>query len=156
MLMIKLEPVGERQKGFTLVELLIVIVVIAILATISVVVYSGIKERAGDAARGSSARQLQKILAIYQIDKGRYPGLSASCSSHCNMSVMEEILVPAYSDSVPTEPGGIAYAPFDSGAGYGIGLTRGGGSGWYCRYLVNPSLPPSETPTFGKETPLCE
>ena len=36
----------ERTKGFTIVELLIVIVVIAILAAISVVAYTGIQERA--------------------------------------------------------------------------------------------------------------
>ena len=35
-----------RQKGFTIVELLIVIVVIGILAAITVVAYNGIQERA--------------------------------------------------------------------------------------------------------------
>ena len=40
-----------RQKGFTIVELLIVIVVIAILATITVVAYNGSQQRARNAAR---------------------------------------------------------------------------------------------------------
>lgn len=40
-----------RQKGFTIVELLIVIVVVGILATISVVAYNGAQQRARNAAR---------------------------------------------------------------------------------------------------------
>lgn len=40
-----------RQKGFTIVELLIVIVVVAILAAISVVAYNGAQQRARNAAR---------------------------------------------------------------------------------------------------------
>lgn len=37
---------GQKQKGFTIVELLIVIVVIGILAAITIVAYNGIQERA--------------------------------------------------------------------------------------------------------------
>ena len=40
----------NKVKGFTLVELLIVIVVIAILAAISIVAYNGIQQRSRDSA----------------------------------------------------------------------------------------------------------
>ena len=40
------EIVRAKNTGFTIVELLIVIVVIAILATVSVVAYTGIRQRA--------------------------------------------------------------------------------------------------------------
>jgi prepilin-type N-terminal cleavage/methylation domain-containing protein len=54
--------VGSRKRGFTIVELLIVIVVIAIPAAITAVGYAGIRERAGEAAPQSElsgrARQL--------------------------------------------------------------------------------------------------
>ena len=38
--------VSEKQKGFTIVELLIVIVIIGILAAITIVAYNGIQQRA--------------------------------------------------------------------------------------------------------------
>lgn len=50
----------QTKSGFTIVELLIVVVVIAILATISVVAYNGITERARTSSAASYASQLKK------------------------------------------------------------------------------------------------
>jgi len=50
----------KSRSGFTIVELLIVIVVIAILATISVVAYSGIRDRADAAAVASDLKAAKK------------------------------------------------------------------------------------------------
>lgn len=55
----------NKQSGFTLVELLIVIVVIAILAAISIVAYNGIQERARDSRRASDIAQIKKALLTY-------------------------------------------------------------------------------------------
>lgn len=55
---------GKRQKGFTIVELLIVIVVIAILAAITVVAYNGIRQRAESSARLSEMSQLQRKIQV--------------------------------------------------------------------------------------------
>ena len=52
-------------KGFTIVELLIVIVVIAILAAITIVAYTGIQERAKTSAVQSAASQVAKTVATY-------------------------------------------------------------------------------------------
>ena len=56
---------SEFRRGFTIVELLIVIVVIAILAAISIVAYNGIQERARDADRKSEIRAYKKPLELY-------------------------------------------------------------------------------------------
>jgi prepilin-type N-terminal cleavage/methylation domain-containing protein len=64
----------RQSSGFTIVELLIVIVVIAILATITIVAYNGIQERARASSVASALNQANKKLALYQIDfPGQYP-----------------------------------------------------------------------------------
>lgn len=59
--------------GFTIVELLIVIVVIGILTSITVVAYSGIQGRARDSQRLSDLKTIMKALEIYKINNGVYP-----------------------------------------------------------------------------------
>lgn len=63
------------QRGFTIVELLIVIVVIGILAAIVIVTYNGIQGRAYDVPLQSDMNGIAKQLALYQADKGsgKYP-----------------------------------------------------------------------------------
>lgn len=54
------------RAGFTIVELLIVIVVIAILAAISIVAYNGIQARAGDARVAAIARNFENGLQVHK------------------------------------------------------------------------------------------
>ena len=68
------------RRGFTIVELLIVIVVIAILAAISIVAYTGIQQRARDAQRANDIATITKALELYYIDHGRFPTASGSNS----------------------------------------------------------------------------
>lgn len=57
-----------KQTGFTIVELLIVIVVIAILATISIVAYSGMQARANDSKMRAAINQFEKALGVWVVD----------------------------------------------------------------------------------------
>lgn len=56
----------KEKLGFTIVELLIVIVVIAILATISIVTYNGIRQRAQATAIISELTATKKALRVYK------------------------------------------------------------------------------------------
>lgn len=62
----------DRNSGFTIVELLIVVVVVGILVAVSVIAYNGIQSRARDAQRKNDPAQLAKVTQIYAVDKGNY------------------------------------------------------------------------------------
>jgi prepilin-type N-terminal cleavage/methylation domain-containing protein len=63
----------SNRSGFTIVELLIVIVVIGILAVITVVAYNGIQARAQAANVQGALAQVNKKLAAYMVDYSTYP-----------------------------------------------------------------------------------
>ena len=65
----------QAERGFTIVELLIVVVVIAILAAITIVSYNGITNRANASSAQSTAAALQKKAELFISDgpTGQYP-----------------------------------------------------------------------------------
>lgn len=67
------EPSGRGIAGFTIIELLVVIVVIGILAAISIVAYNGITNRANDTANESNTANILKIAEVHRSYEGIYP-----------------------------------------------------------------------------------
>ena len=63
--------VRKRQSGFTIVELLIVIVVIGILASITVVAFNGIQERARVSQANSDLSNFVKAIHVARINEGK-------------------------------------------------------------------------------------
>jgi prepilin-type N-terminal cleavage/methylation domain-containing protein len=76
------------NQGFTIVELLVVIIVIGILAAITMVSYSGITTRANTAVVQSDLDNIARRLEMYKIDNGQYPATST-----------ELTLIPGYAIS---------------------------------------------------------
>ena len=68
----------QQERGFTIVELLIVIVVIAILAGITIVAYAGITNRAQQSKIQGTAANVQSVTEAFNADNGFYPALAAT------------------------------------------------------------------------------
>jgi prepilin-type N-terminal cleavage/methylation domain-containing protein len=66
----------KNSRGFTIVELLIVIVVIGILAALVITTYNGIQEKARDTKRKTDVNALQGQAEAYQAQNGKYPSVS--------------------------------------------------------------------------------
>ena len=71
----------SKDLGFTIVELLIVIVIIGILAAITVVAYNGIQNRASDSAIQSDLSAMAKKIALFHVDNGRYPNATGELNA---------------------------------------------------------------------------
>lgn len=70
-----------KDKGFTIVELLVVIVVIGILAAITIVSYGGVTVRANSSASQNAANAVNKKSNVYATEAtttGKYPATLAT------------------------------------------------------------------------------
>lgn len=118
--------ISVNKNGFTIVELLIVIVVIAVLASISIVAYNGMQTRTRDAQRSQDVKNVIKALELYYADKGTYPnyytytpgstvindGWSTTADGSWNNLV--QALKP-YATNLPTTTGATSGTPAISG-----------------------------------------
>jgi prepilin-type N-terminal cleavage/methylation domain-containing protein len=100
----------NKERGFTIVELLIVIVVIGILAAITIVAYSGITARANATKAQTNATQIQKIAEAFNADNSFYPRTIADFSGALAVSAK----LP--SGLTLVKGGGVAGTSYASGA----------------------------------------
>jgi prepilin-type N-terminal cleavage/methylation domain-containing protein len=69
----KAQKLQAKQGGFTLLELLVVITLLATLATAALVAYEGLGENAADASTANSLVSAEAAIRNYRAVEGRYP-----------------------------------------------------------------------------------
>lgn len=116
----------QKQSGFTIVELLIVIVVIGILAAITIVAYNGIQQRANNTAIITAANQTIKAIQLYNAQDGAYPlvGANACVTSTTGCVELNSTTTHSANSTFDTNISSVAGLPRSvpnvSGAGNGI------------------------------------
>ncbi|MEK7565692.1 MAG: prepilin-type N-terminal cleavage/methylation domain-containing protein [Patescibacteria group bacterium] len=91
----------KNKKGFTLIELMIVITIMAVLATMSFFAFSRVQKQARDAVRKGDIRAVSQAVQAYANDNsGNYPTTALGTA----------VLTPTYLPRVPTDPSGGAYS----------------------------------------------
>lgn len=109
------------KKGFTLVELLIAISIVAILALIGLVSFRQVLQNSRDSRRLSDIRQIQSALEEYNADQHFYPVKGSSCEKgtfRIGCSLTDSTGNKKYIDTVPSDPTGPQYLYEPSGATY--------------------------------------
>ena len=101
----KIRKLLKKQEGFTLVELMIVVVILGILAGIGVQQYGNIQERAKKAAHEANKKVLTNAANMWLIMKGGFEGEEPKTFQGANNELVSE----HYVDEWPTVPGSNEY-----------------------------------------------
>lgn len=86
------QALKNRERGFTLLELIVVIAIIGILATIAMPALKNVPVRAREAVLKTNLRTMRDVIDQHYGDKGRYP------------SSLEALVEAGYLRKIPNDP----------------------------------------------------
>lgn len=155
---------NKNINGFTVVELLVVIVVIGILAGITIISYSQIRINALSSQRASDMEKITKALEMYRVKNGAYPPVTPSTecpgatggweTSHTCPDSFMTALRPYLGTKTMVDPKNSAanhYAYFRYAAGAnGCDTARGA---YYVLKIVGPAKDPLISTSLGWKCP---
>jgi len=106
-------PAGETERGFTLVELMVVIVIIGLLATIVMINVLPSQDKAMVTKARADIATLEQAMEMYRLDNLTYPGagagLNALVAAPPGLAQAERYRSGGYIRSLPEDPWGRPY-----------------------------------------------
>jgi len=133
------------KKGFTLIEILVVVTIIGLLAAVTSVTYSQISKQSRDAKRKTDLEQTRAAVEMYRSNNNSYPITISAGTSICDPAGCPPT-GNKYLNKVPTDPKYPTYTYYYSGSvsNYTLGayLETGGtncqaGCGSNCNYCLD-------------------
>jgi prepilin-type N-terminal cleavage/methylation domain-containing protein len=128
-----------QRKGFTIVELLIVIVVIGILATITAVAYRNIQDRAQISKINQDLASANKLILVHKGLKGYYPNGNSSWRGYTTFGALGNSYIPDVIPAYGTQLG--APTKFSADSDY---IYYSNGSDYKLIFHDNTSSPSSQ------------
>ena len=119
----------RTNKGFTIIELLIVIVIIGILVAITAISYTGITNSANTTKSQANARSVKQVVTACYSKDGTYPTVEAVNTSSCGsgMTLPSGVTVTSSNPAENQRTTEIKYTPTDGKVYYYDYSTTDGG-----------------------------
>jgi general secretion pathway protein G len=93
-------------RGFSLLEVMVVIAIIALLSSVLLAAWNSAKEKAQDARRITELKQLKIAVELYRTDHGHYPRESEGANGKIGEGSGLDAMLAPYMTAIPSDPAG--------------------------------------------------